>query len=100
MHEHDDINPAWLEQALDEPPLADGGFSAATLQRIGRYRRRRRHMFVAASAATAAALASVAIAVAPRLPASPLAEPLTLVSGLVLTALCGVLWISTEPSLG
>lgn len=100
MHEHDDINPAWLEQALDEPPLADDGFSAITLQRIGRYRRRRQRVLIVASAAAAAALTSLAITFAPLLLAGALAEPWTLVSGAVLTALCGILWISTEPSFG
>ena len=98
MHDYDET-PAWLEQALDEPPLADDGFSAIAMQRIARYRRRRQYVSLAVNATAVATLAAIAVSLVPLLPDAALMDAGTLSAGMILAVLCGLLWISTEPSL-
>ena len=85
---------AYLARQLDEPPLADAGFSDVLERRVRRYRSWRRAVLGAASGiASALALALLSIV---DLPLELLSTPAAVVSVMVLTAACVLVWIGTE----
>lgn len=83
----------WLEQKLHEVPLADAGFCAAVEQRMAGRRSRRGALLVSA---TLCAIASVGIAVWLLPSAVTIASPTNVAAALILTTLCGMVWIATE----
>lgn len=86
----------WLAHQLHEAPLADAGFCAAIEQRMAARRSRRRAWRVIATLCAIASAAS-ALWLHPVLPsAAAMASPATVAAALILTTLCGMVWIATE----
>ncbi len=83
----------WLEQKLHEEPLADAAFCAALEQRMAGRRSQRGALLIIA---TLCAIASVGIAVWLMPSAVTIASPANVAAALLLTALCGMVWIATE----
>jgi hypothetical protein len=84
---------AFLAGQLADTPIPDRGFAAAVGQRVQKHRRLRRAV-LGVVGGVATVLAS-ALTVSADLPA-PMGTPSMIVSLMVLTAACGLIWIATE----
>jgi hypothetical protein len=86
---------AYLAAALAGPDLADAGFTASFMSRLRRERRRRQSVIGAAAVAGLSSTLASWFSEQPWLPMADL-SPTLLAATLVLTGLCGVVWVVTE----
>ena len=86
---------AQLAASLAEPDLADAGFTSSLMSRLRRERQRRQFVI---GAAAVAGLGSTLASWLSEPPWPPMADlnPTSLAATLVLTGLCGIVWVVTE----
>ena len=85
---------AFLLRQLADTPIPDGGFTHIIQRRVRRHRQRRRVIMAGAGGLTTGLVG--ALAGNTELPMLLLVSPSAVVSLIVLTAACGLVWIATE----
>ena len=85
---------AYLTRQLADTPLPGGGFTDVIRRRVRRYRQRR--LAILASAGGLATALAAALTRTADLPTVSLVTPSAVVSLMVLTAACGLVWLATE----
>jgi hypothetical protein len=85
---------AYLSSALNEPDLEGEVFTAGVMEQLQRDRRRRR-LALAAAWTMATFVAALVTGTSPTL-SLPMIQPAGIVSVLLLTAVCAIIWLGTE----
>jgi hypothetical protein len=94
-----DTFDAYITSSLEEPPLADDGFSQAIAMHLTRRRRHQRSVFVTGGVAAALiTLVAASLSPSPWVPATTF-EADSMVALLVLVGLSCVTWVVTEAPL-